>query len=264
MKYEALRLERDDHTAVLTLCRPDVMNALDRRLTSELHGALVEVGNLFPEVRALILTGEGRGFCSGADLAEMGLSLSGDGARRPVVDRSLRIQGLASRIRGLPQPVIAAVNGAAVGAGLSLALASDIRIASEAARFSCIFVRRSLVPDTAASYTLAALAGQGVANEMALTGRIYNAEWALGAGLVSRVVAPEDLMEEARSFARDVAVNPPLAVRETKRLMWRHSPSWEEVVALEDEAAAPLSGTEDQRESVRAFLESRGPVFRGR
>ncbi len=264
MKYEALRLERDDHTAVLTLCRPDVMNALDRRLTSELHGALVEVGNLFPEVRALILTGEGRGFCSGADLAEMGLSLSGDGARRPVVDRSLRIQGLASRIRGLPQPVIAAVNGAAVGAGLSLALASDIRIASEAARFSCIFVRRSLVPDTAASYTLAALAGQGVANEMALTGRIYNAEWALGAGLVSRVVAPEDLMEEARSFARDVAVNPPLAVRETKRLMWRHSPSWEEVVALEDEAAAPLSGTEDQRESVQASLESRGPVFRGR
>ena len=119
------------------------------------------------------------------------------------------------------------------------------------------------MPDTAASYTLAALAGQGVANEMALTGRIYDAEWALGAGLVSRVVAPEDLLDEARSVARDVAANPPLAVRETKRLMWRHSPSWEEVVGLEDEAAAPLSGTEDQRESVRAFLESQGAGVQG-
>ena len=264
MEYEALTLEREGHTAVVTLNRPDMMNALSRQLTAEFHAALVEVSGLFPEVRALILTGAGRGFCSGADLAEMGLSLSGEGPPRPPVDRALRIQGLAARMRGIPQPIIAAVNGAAVGAGLSLALASDIRIASERARFSCIFVRRSLVPDTASSYTLPALAGQGVANEMALTGRIYDAQWALGAGLVSRVVAPDELLDEARAIAGDVASNPPLAVRETKRLMWQHSPSWEEVVAMEDEAAAPLSGTEDQRESVQAFLERREPVFRGR
>ncbi len=267
MSYEVLRLERTGHVAVITLNRPDMMNALSRQLTSEFHAALDEVGGQYPDTRVLIITGAGRGFCSGADLAEMGKSLSSREAgqpRPPAADRELRIQGLAARIRRLPQPVVAAINGAAVGAGLSIALASDVRIASEKARFSCIFVKRSLVPDTAASYTLTALAGQGVANEMALTGRIYDADWALGAGLVSRVVPPESLMDEACAVAEEIAANPPLAVKATKRLMHAHSPGWEEVVALEDEAAAPLSGSEDQRESVYAFLENRPPVYRGR
>ena len=246
-----------------------MMNALSRQLTAELHTALDEVAGQFPDIRVLILTGEGRAFCSGADLTEMGKSLAATAPGEPrqtdpEVDRSRRIQSLAVRLRQMPQPTIAAVNGAAVGAGLSIALASEIRIASETARFSCIFVRRSLVPDTASSYTVAALAGQSIANEMALTGRIYDAQWAQQAGLVNKVVPPEELMNEARAMAEEIASNPPLAVKATKQLMYAHSPAWEDVIKLEDEAAVPLSGSEDQREAVYAFLENRAPVYKGK
>ena len=269
MSYEVLRLERSGHVAVITLNRPDMMNALSRQLTTEFHAALDEVAGQFPDIRVLILTGEGRAFCSGADLTEMGKSFAATppGQPRqasPEVDRSLRIQSLAIRLRQMPQPTIAAVNGAAVGAGLSIALASEIRIASEKARFSCIFVRRSLVPDTVSSYTVAALAGQSIANEMALTGRIYDAQWAQQVGLVNKVVPPEKLMDEARAMAEEIASNPPLAVKAIKQLMYAHSPAWEDVIKLEDEAAVPLSGSEDQREAVYAFLENRQPVYKGR
>ena len=269
MSYEVLRLERFGHVAVITLNRPDMMNALNRQLTTEFHAALDEVAGQFPDIRVLILTGEGRAFCSGADLTEMGKSLAATppGEPRqasPEVDRSLRIQSIVIRLRQMPQPTIAAVNGAAVGAGFSIALASEIRIASEKARFSCIFVKRSLVPDTASSYTLTALAGQSIANEMALTGRIYDAQWAQQAGLVNKVVPPEKLMDEARAMAEEIASNPPLAVKSIKQLMYAHSPAWEDVIKLEDEAAVPLSGSDDQREAVYAFLENRPPVYKGR
>ncbi|MCH8224800.1 MAG: enoyl-CoA hydratase/isomerase family protein, partial [Chloroflexi bacterium] len=164
----------------------------------------------------------------------------------------------------LPQPVIAAINGVAAGAGLSIALASDIRIASDQARFSSIFVKRSLVPDNGASYLLPALAGAGVASEMALTGRIYDAQWALQKGLVNKVVPADQLMEEARSMAEEIASNPPLAVRSTKQLLISHMPEMYRVAREEHEANAPSNGSEDRREAVLSFIEKREPVYKGR
>lgn len=125
MSYETLRLERSGHVAIIRLNRPDVLNALDRQLTREFHLALDEVGEEFPVIRVLILTGEGRGFCSGADMTQMGRALAQNLPRQTDDDSSSyqRIQELAPRLRGIPQPTIAAINGAATGAGLSIALA---------------------------------------------------------------------------------------------------------------------------------------------
>ena len=264
MGYQVLQLERKGHVATIRLDRPSIMNALNRQLTSEFHDALDEVAAEFPDIRVVVITGNGRAFCSGADLSQASrassegmLPLSKNGRKR-------RIQELAPHIREIPQATIAAVNGVAAGGGLSVALACDIRIAVEAARFTAIFVKRSIIPDTASSYTLAAVAGQAVASEMSLTGRIYDSGWALSKGLVSRVVSSDELMREVNDIATEIASNPPLAVREAKQLMYVHSPNLHEVIAREDEAAAKIDGTEDRREALRAFQEKRRPEYVGR
>ena len=132
------------------------------------------------------------------------------------------------------------------------------------ARFSAIFIRRGLVPDTAASATITAIAGHAVAAEMSLTGRIYDAQWAHAHGLVSSVVAAQDLMKEALSLAEEISSNPPLAVKNTKQLMRAIMLDWHDVIANEDDAGDPLYNTEDQLEAVRAFLEKRSPVYKGK
>jgi 2-(1,2-epoxy-1,2-dihydrophenyl)acetyl-CoA isomerase len=171
---------------------------------------------------------------------------------------------LGPHIPQIPQPVIAAVNGVAAGAGLSIALASDIRVASDKARFSCIFVKRSLVPDNGASYILPALVGMGVAAEMALTGRVYDAQWAQQVGLVNTVVPADRLMEQAKSLAEEIASNPPLAVRATKRLLTSQVPDLYRIARVEYEANEPFRYGEDRREAVLAFLEKRQPVYKGK
>jgi 2-(1,2-epoxy-1,2-dihydrophenyl)acetyl-CoA isomerase len=160
--------------------------------------------------------------------------------------------------------VVAAVNGVAAGAGLSLALASDIRIASSEARFSCVFVKRALVPDTGASYLLPQTVGRGNAAEMALTGRVYPADWALAAGLVGAVVRPEELLPRALACAEEIAANPPITVRSIKSLMAGFDVDLAEVVARETEINDAEDATEDRREAMLAFVEKRTPVFRGR
>ena len=227
-KYQFLSSERQGHLAVITFQREDKLNALSEEMTVELHRALDEVAEEFPGTRVLILTGAGRGFCSGADVGRL-IQRANDDSASPKSERPetpvSSIMLLASHLRRIPQPVVAAVNGVAAGAGLSLALCSDVRIASEDARFSAIFVKRSLVPDTAASYTIAALAGQGVAAEMCLTGRVYDARWALEKGLVNKVVPAGDLMAEAETLADEIASNPPIAVRSTKALLYANGPA---------------------------------------
>jgi enoyl-CoA hydratase/carnithine racemase len=240
------------------------MNALDRQLTREFHDALDEVGLGFPELRVLIITGNGRAFCSGADLSQASRASIETTPTASENGRKRRIQELAPHIREIPQATIAAVNGVAAGGGFSLALACDIRVASEEARFTSIFVKRSIIPDTASSYTLAAVAGGAVASEMSLTGGIYDSNWAMSKGLVSRVVPSGRLMEEVNDIAAEIASNPPLAVREAKQLMYVHSPSLHEVIAREDEAAAKIAGTEDRKEALRAFQEKRPPQYVGR
>ena len=269
MSYESLYLERSGHVAVLTLNRPEKLNAFDRRLTSEFHAALDEVEAEFPETRVLVLTGEGRGFCSGADVSQQAenLSPSGNrtaGLRERDVAFTESILTVGPHVQRIPQPVVAAINGVAAGAGLSIALACDVRIASEQARFSSIFIKRSLVPDNGISYTLPAIAGMGLAREMALTGRIYYAQWAEQAGLVNMVVSADKLMEEAKTLAAEIASNPPLAIRATKQLMNSHIPDLYQVARLEDEANAPVIDTEDRREAVLSFIEKRQPGYTGR
>ena len=179
-------------------------------------------------------------------------------------DLAASILAVGPHLPKLPQPVIAAVNGVAAGAGLSIALASDIRVASEQARFSSIFIKRALVPDNCASYILPALVGMGVAAEMALTGRIYDAQWALKMGLVNMVVPGDRLIEEAQSLAEEIASNPPLAVRSTKQLLNSRIPDLYRVAKEEDEANGPSNGSEDRREAMLSFIEKRQPVYTGK
>lgn len=264
VSYEFLAMERLEHVAIITLRRADKLNALNRRLAREVHAALDEVAASAGEIRALVITGEGRGFCSGADVTEW-KEAQLEGAHFEEAPRDGRgVSELAPHLRRIPQPVIAAVNGIAAGGGLAIALASDIRIASEQARFASIFVKRSLVPDTAASYTLPKLVGHGIASEMALTGNLFDAQWALRVGLVNRVVPADELIEAAVKVGNDIAANPPLAVMAIKQLL----SSWYEdlaaVLPLESAANAPSVGSVDKVESVRAFLEKRAPVFLGR
>ena len=267
MDYETLTLERTGHAAILTLNRPDKLNAFDRQLAGEYHAALDEVTREFPDIRALVLTGAGRGFSSGADVSLLAERQSGDQKANQEgnkADAASSAIGLGPRLPRLPQPVIAAVNGVAAGAGLAIALASDIRVASDQARFASIFIKRALVPDNCASYLLPFLAGPGVAAEMALTGRVYDAQWALQAGLVNKVVPADKLMEEAMALAEEIASNPPLAVRSTKELLISHMPDLARVARQEYTANGPSNGSEDKREAVMAFIEKREPVYRGR
>ena len=268
MTYELLQVERSGHIATITLNRPDVLNALSSDLARELHQALDEVAPEWPDIRVVIITGAGRGFCSGADVGAQaqGLSQESTGQRQQSRQTSSEtsIVALAPHIRSIPQPVIAAVNGVAVGAGCSITLASDIRIASEAARFALIFVKRSLVPDTGSAYTSVQIAGMGVAMEMALTGHVYDAQWALQKGLVSRVVPGDQLMDEARAVAEEIAGNPPLCVKSIKQLMYSFGVKMGDVLSAEHNANEPSTGSEDRREAVMSFVEKRAPVYHGR
>jgi 2-(1,2-epoxy-1,2-dihydrophenyl)acetyl-CoA isomerase len=261
MSDDVLGLERRDHVAVLTLNRPDKLNAIDSTLKDALYAALDDLEAAFPDVRAVILTGTGRGFCSGADVGAMADAIGNTSASRAF---QRRIVHLGPRLRALPQPVIAAVNGVAAGAGLSLALASDVRLSSTEARYSCIFVKRALVPDTGACYTLPRTVGPGIAAEMALTGRVYSAEWALNVGLVNEVVSPDELLPRALELAGEIAANPPITVRSIKAVMNQLSRDLSEVVALETEVNDSQDETEDRREALRSFVEKRAPVYWGR
>ena len=257
--YELLKLERSDHIATITLDRPGKLNALNSRMAAELHAALDELSN-DDNLRSVILTGTGRGFCSGADVNEL---LGSDQPPSPTAPET-DITALSSHIRTNRQPIIAAVNGVAAGAGLAIALASDIRIASEEASFSCISVKRSLVPDAGASYSLSRLVGPGIAMEMALTGNIYNAHWASEKGLVNRTVPANKLMEEAMILAKGIASNPPLCVRSTKQLLYEYDEDLQSILKMESKANALLENTEDALEAIHSFLEKRPPFYKGR
>tara|TARA_B110000263_G_C15162508_1_gene443062 strand:- start:35 stop:802 length:768 start_codon:yes stop_codon:yes gene_type:complete len=254
MDYSNLQLEINNHIATITLNRPSVLNALSANLTSELHQVLDKI-SINNNVWVVILTGSGRGFCSGADVSEWGKP------DRPVPTRPLVELGI--HIRETPQPVIAAINGIAAGAGLTIAISSDIRIASSDARFSSIFVKRSIVLDTGASYLLPKLVGPGIASEMSLTGNVYDADWALRVGLVNKVVSPENLMLEVHVMAQDLLSNPPLAVQSIKKMMNSEDPDMNRIVKMEVQATALLRETKDSVEAVDAFKEKRSPIYRG-
>jgi 2-(1,2-epoxy-1,2-dihydrophenyl)acetyl-CoA isomerase len=249
---------RDGAVVTVTLNRPDVLNALNAAVHAALAAALQEARD--PEVRAVVLTGAGRGFCVGQDLTEF-REAPGDIGER--LRATYHPNVLA--IRALEKPVIAAVNGAAAGAGLSLACACDLRVASDAAVFIPAFVNIGLVPDSGGTFFVTRLLGYARAFEWLCTGRRLTAAEAQAWGLVSEVVDTEALPARVAELAAELAALPTGAIGMTKRLLDR---AWgstlDEQLAREAELQAAATQSEDFAEGVQAFLEKREPSFKGR
>lgn len=253
-----VELERDGAVLTITLNRPDVLNAINRAVHEQLRATLKEARD--PEVRAVILTGAGRGFCVGQDLAEL---------REAPGDIAERLRGFYHpnllALRGLEKPVIAAVNGAAAGAGLSLACACDIRVAADSASFVPAFINIGLIPDTGGSYFVTQLLGYARAFEWLTSGRKLTAAEAHGWGLVSEVVEEERLSARAGEIAAELAAMPTRGIGMTKRLLDRAGDlRLEEQLEFEAQLQAAATQSEDFAEGVAAFLEKREPRFSGR
>ncbi len=266
MDYEDLLLEKKDGIANITLNVPEKLNALTTKMRNSLPLAGDEIAK-DDEVRVVIVTGAGRGFCSGADVSRMRTS---PGEATEVSSRYERLQ-----ITGWPfvdvfprlnKPVIAAITGACVGGGLSLALSCDIRIASETARFGSVFILRGLGPDNGITHFLSNIAGTSKALELMFTGEIISAAEAERVGIVSRVVPPDKLMKTARELATRIAQQAPIPIELTKKIVWRGL--IEDIthqVDLETYAYRICQQTEDHREAARAFLDKQPqPQFKGK
>ncbi|MDB5999075.1 MAG: 2-(1,2-epoxy,2-dihydrophenyl)acetyl-CoA isomerase [Rhizobacter sp.] len=247
--------------ALITLNRPHRMNAMGGTLKEDFAAAMKRA-DADDAVRVVVVTGAGPAFCAGGDVKEMN-----EGRGKP---RSLKEKIAPSRddmllaIFEAAKPVIAAVNGAAVGAGMNVALAADIRIASSAARFGQAFVKRGLPPDSGGTWLLPRVVGMAKACELAFTGDTMDADEALRLGIVSRVVAPEALLPAALELAQRIAAGPPIAIRLAKRSLYQgiHG-SFRDALAREASALNVCMETDDAREGLLAFVEKRAPVFKG-
>src|SRR5512134_2689980 len=246
---------RDGAVLTIALNRPEKLNAFDAAMHGAFAGALKEAAD--PAVRAVVLTGAGRGFCVGQDLSELS-----EGER----DVAALLRGRWNRhvlgLRGLEKPVLAAVNGAAAGAGLSLACACDLRVAADSAAFVPAFVNVGLVPDTGGSWLVPRLLGYSRAFEWMCSGRKIGADEALAWGLVSEVVGADEVLGRTQERAAALATLPTRAIAMTKRLFERaHSSRLEEQLEVQLQVAA--TRTDDFAEGVAAFLEKRDPRFTG-
>jgi len=256
MSYQDILVERRKGLGIITLNRPERLNAMNWNLMQEIHAAITELEQ-DEEVRVIILTGAGRAFSAGADLVNPGpLTV-------PPEKMPRYLNYLPLLIATCYKPIIAAVNGSAAGGGFSLALACDIRIASEFATFYPVWVQRGVNPTLYGSYLLPRLLGLGRALEVLYAARPIDAQEAYRIGLVQRVVPHEGLMEEALSLAERIAKGPPLAMSYTKRLAYRALGLGDPADA-EDLAERICRRSEDFQEGLRSFLEKREPIFRGR
>jgi 2-(1,2-epoxy-1,2-dihydrophenyl)acetyl-CoA isomerase len=264
VSYEQIAVQRDGAVIRIVLNRPDKLNALTQVMSDELVDTFTSLQD-HPEVRAVILTGAGRGFCAGQDLTEFESAYRA--GERPDIEAHLErsYHRLIPLIVTTPRPVIAAVNGVAAGAGVSLAVACDIRIASDQARFIQAFVKIGLVPDSGGTWLLPRIIGYPSALEMSITGEPIEAERALALGLVNRVVSASNLDEEAAGYAARLAAMPTAAVAATKELMRGNlAVDLDEALRREGAAQARMGQTEDHLEGVMAFAEKREPRFTGR
>ena len=265
MAYEHLLLERRDHVALVTLNRPERLNALSSALSTEILQVCREVED-DDSLRALIFTGAGRGFSAGADLS--GGPREAPEGPPPIsqrIDEYGWVGRQASTVAGVTKPTIAAMNGVAAGAGMSLSLACDMRIGSEAVRFKTVFLERNLSPDSGMSYFLPRIVGYSRAADLLFTSREVGAEEAYRIGLLDRLVPAERLIDEALEVANQIAVLPPLAMRAAKRALQRnqdrdlHEALLQERLGLFYSRLAP----NDARESRMSFVERRPAQFTG-
>ena len=267
---QTLRYEVQDGIATITLHRPEKLNAFTPQMRDELIAAFDET-DADDAVRAVIVTGAGRAFCAGADLSSGGQTF--DYAARNVAAREeLKVGDVYRDGGGLVtlrmfkslKPIIGAINGAAVGIGMTMQLPMDIRMASTEARFGFVFARRGITPEAASSWFLSRLVGMQTALEWCFTGRVFPAQEALERGLVRSLHAPDELLPAARALAREIADNTaPVSVALTRQLLWRMSAAEHPMMAhrVDSRAIQTRGRSADAREGVSAFLEKRTPVY---
>lgn len=260
MDYQTILFERRDGIACVTLNRPEVLNARNRRMREELIHAVTAI-RADPEVRVVILTGAGeRSFSAGRDLKEAAREQVGVVAARQA---KMEISD-TEMIAQLNKPVIAAINGFALGGGCELALACDLRVAVEGARMGLPEVSRGMIPGSGGTQRLSRVVGLGKALELILTGSVIDAEEACRIGLVNKVVPREGLMAAAEEYARAIATKAPVAVVFAKEAVREgYEMSLDDGLRLETDLSALLRTTEDIREGARAFVEKRAPQWRG-
>ncbi len=264
MESKLVRYELREHVAEVTIDRPEVRNALSRAAYAELEAAFREAQR-DPAARCVILTGVDPAFCSGDDVRDIMVGAQGQATAARLRDVRPRPTPAALAVLECDRPVIAAVNGPAVGWGMDLSLFCDIRIASERARFGELFIKRGLISDLGGLWRLPQVVGPSRAAELLFTGDVIDAKEAERIGLVSRVVPHESLLAAARELAGRIAANPPLALRYMKEGLRRaRGGDVDALGAYIGQTLGYLFTTEDHREGVASFLEKRAPVFRGR
>lgn len=254
--YTEIDYQVQGHVGIITIDRPDARNALTFTTYAELADAVETT-----TARCLVITGRDPAFCSGDDVKQVMVAARSDLER---TDREPRLTPAAGALLRTDVPIVAAVNGAAVGWGMELAIMADIRIASDRARFGELFVKRGLCCDVAGLSRLVQLVGREHAAELLFTGRIIDADEARELRLVSRVVEHDRLLPTAMELAESIAANPPLAVAALKRgLRTALDPDWDELGRWVSSTLAELFGTADHREGVQSFLEKRSATFTG-
>jgi enoyl-CoA hydratase/carnithine racemase len=267
MEFEEILYEVEDHVLTITLNRPERLNAFTPTMGRELIEAF-DAADADDDVRAIVVTGAGRGFCAGADLERGGSTF--DWSERHAAGEEVPRDGggrISLRIFDCLKPVIAAINGPAVGVGITMTLPMDVRLAAAGAKIGFVFARRGIVPEACSSWFLPRIAGISQAMEWVATGRVFSAEEALAGGLVRSVHAPEDVLGAARDLAREIAGNSaPVSVALARRMMWTMLGASHPMEAHRADSRAMFARgrSADAIEGVTSFLEKRDPNFSDR
>jgi len=265
MSYETLETELSEGVLVVTLDRPERLNAFNLTMMRELVELFGEI-DADDDVRAVIVTGAGRGFCAGADLGGGASTFEQSGVERQGDSQPGRDSGgiLTLRIFECKKPLIAAINGPAVGVGITMTLPMDIRIASETARMGFVFARRGIVPEACSSWFLPRVVGIAKAMEWVVTGRVFPAQEALAGGLVSELLAPADLLPRAREIAAEIARSTSaVSIALSRQMMWKMLGADHPMEAhrIDSRAIGYMGASPDGHEGVASFLEKRDPDF---
>lgn len=265
MEYESIRLEKDEGIATITLNRPEKLNAWSPAMSQEFRDALKDIDNDGVS-RVVVITGEGRAFCAGADVSGFDESIKANLSPAQRVRNETKQDLLGcTEIRRMLVPFIASINGPAVGVGLTLTLACDIRIASDKAKLGVIFTRMGLIPEFGSTYNLPQIVGIAKACELVFMGKMIDAQEAEKIGMVNQVIPHDDLKQATTDMARTIANGPPIAIQMAKLSLYQGlDANLQTQVIWERLVQNYLKYTEDHKEGVRAFLEKRQPVFKDR